>query len=316
MNNILQIAKNIIDLEINGLQALRDSLDHTFLDIIELIENLQGRLIVSGIGKSGHIARKVVATLASTGTPAIFIHPAEASHGDLGMITKNDAVMLLSNSGKSAELNTIVDYCKRFDIKIISITRNEHSSLTTLSDIKIVLPASAEACDIDAPTTSTTMMLAFGDAVAVVLHQRRGFTKEDFKLFHPGGNIGARLIRVQDIMHKEGEMPLIPISASGVEMIMAMTAKRLGCVGVIDGAGDLMGIVTDGDLRRHIDLDLKRTSVGAFMTTNPVTICSEEFASKALLVMNNKSITILFVVKDKKPIGVLHMHDLLKAGVV
>lgn len=309
-------AQKVIQQEINGLMALKNSLDTSFINAVNFIFNIKGRVILSGIGKSGHIARKVAATLSSTGTPSIFVHSAEASHGDLGMITENDVVMLLSNSGESAELINIIEYCKRFAIPIISISQNPHSTLCKASYISLLLPNIPEASTISAPTTSSTMMLALGDALAVVLYEKRGFTKADFKIFHPSGSIGAQLLKIKELMHSGTEMPLVNAKTVAMDAIIEMTTKRLGCVGIIDDAGDFIGIFTDGDIRRHINYDLKHTKISEIMTRNPIIIESrEQLASEALGIMNRKAITNIFIVENKTPVGIIHMHDILKAKV-
>ncbi len=313
--NALQQGKSVIEQEMQGLMALAESLDEQFSAAIECIFKCQGRLIISGIGKSGHVARKIVATLSSTGTPSIFVHASEASHGDLGMITEDDVVMLLSNSGESDELSNIIDYCKRFSIPIIGIARKRNSTLINASDIKIVMPEIPEASNISAPTTSTTMMIALGDALAVVLHEKRGFTKCNFKIYHPGGKLGAKLLKVADIMHKGEELPLVNESTLAIDALLEMTKKRLGSVGILNSNGELSGIFTDGDLRRNIDTNLQTTLVKDIMTKNPVTIEKDAYASEALGIMNKKSITVLMVVENKKPIGAVQMHDILRAKV-
>ncbi|KIE04504.1 putative phosphosugar isomerase [Candidatus Jidaibacter acanthamoeba] len=311
------IARQVIKGEIQGLQDLLSEINQNFTNIIDEIYAITGRVIVSGMGKSGHIARKIAATLASTGTPAIYIHPAEAGHGDLGMITVNDIVILLSNSGETPELAPIIDYCKRFSIKIIGISRKKCSTLSNAAFIPVVLPATPEACDIMAPTTSAVMMMAYGDAIAVALYKRRGFTDSDYRVFHPGGNIGAKLLRLKDLMHKDKEIPLINYNETAFEAILTMTSRRLGCVGVLNEVGLLMGIITDGDLRRNMDLNFKQTKVTMVMTADPITLHEDKLASEALGIMNLKSITVIFIVNDEnKPVGVIHIHDLLRAGVV
>lgn len=308
-------AAEVLNVEIQGLSDLAASLDSNFDKSIDLILNTKGRIIISGIGKSGHIARKIAATLSSTGTPALFVHASEASHGDLGMITEQDTVILISNSGESPELVNIIDYCKRFGINIIGIARNPKSTLIKASCVAIVLPETPEASDIPAPTTSTTQTLALGDAMAVVLHQARGFTKSEFKVYHPGGKLGAQLLKVSELMHAGQGVPLVESGSKVIEAIYEMSAKRLGCVGVIDKKGQLLGIFTDGDLRRHIDCDVKMTVIDEVMTTNSKTIGKDAFASEALCIMNAKSITSLFVLDGSEPVGVIHMHDILRAKV-
>jgi arabinose-5-phosphate isomerase len=316
-DNHQKVARKVIECEILGLKDLVDKIDEVFSRIIEEICCIPGRVIMSGMGKSGHIARKITSTFASTGTPAIYIHPAEAGHGDLGMITKNDIVMLFSNSGETPELAPIIDYCKRFSIKIIGISRRNGSTLIKSSDLAVVLPDTPEASSVNAPTTSAIMMMAYGDAIAVALHNKRDFTDSDFKIFHPGGNIGAKLLRMQDLMHMGKDIPIITETETIAEAILIISSKRLGCVGVVDDFGKLIGMITDGDLRRHIHTDISNTTVKDIMTINPVTLRDNSLASEALCIMNRKCITNIFVVDDnKKPIGIIHVHDLLRAGVV
>jgi arabinose-5-phosphate isomerase len=268
------------------------------------------------MGKSGHVARKIAATLASTGTPAQFVHPAEASHGDLGMIAASDAVLALSNSGDTAELGDIVAYAARFRIPLVAMTRRAPSVLAEAADVALVLPATEEACPLGlAPTTSTTMMLALGDAIAVALLERKGFSSEDFKVFHPGGRLGRRLLRVADIMHGGSAVPLVPRGAPMSEAVLVMTAKSFGCVGVTE-AGRLAGIVTDGDLRRHMESDLLARAVEEVMTASPKTIGPGALAAEALGIMNERAITSLMVVdEERRPLGILHIHDCLRAGI-
>lgn len=315
-NPIIESAKNVLDTEIEGLKAIENWLDDKFVDAVELLYNIKGRVILSGMGKSGHIAHKIAATLSSTGTPSFFVHPGEASHGDLGMITKEDAVILLSNSGETAELKDIINYCKRFAIPIIGMVRRETSVLVTASDIALILPNVPEACKVKAPTTSTTMMLALGDAIAVALMDKKGFNNEDFNIYHPGGKLGAAFIKVGDLMHTDEQVPLIKSGTAMSEALIEMTEKRFGCVGIVDNKGNLLGIITDGDLRRHMSSDLIKRKADDVMTKNPLTVSSENLATKALNIMEGKSITNLFVMDGKKPVGIIHIHDILRAGVV
>ncbi|HVH01719.1 MAG TPA: KpsF/GutQ family sugar-phosphate isomerase, partial [Amaricoccus sp.] len=278
----------------------------------------RGRVVVSGMGKSGHVARKIAATLASTGTPAQFVHPAEASHGDLGMITPDDVVLLLSNSGETPELADLIAYTRRFAIPLIGVAGRPASTLLRQSDIAIVLPPAPEACSVGlAPTTSTTMTLALGDALAVALMEHRRFTPEDFRGLHPGGRLGARLATVADLMHSGDDMPLTTTGSGMPEALIEMTRKGFGVVGVVDADGSLVGIVTDGDLRRHMDGLLDR-SVAAVMTRAPRTIATTALASEALGTMNARKITTLFATDPEapgRPAGILHIHDCLRAGV-
>ena len=305
----------VLDQEIKGLQALSQALDEQFARAVECISCIKGRVIVSGMGKSGHIARKIAATMASTGTPAHFVHPGEASHGDLGMITKDDAVLALSNSGETAELADIIAYCKRFAIPLIGVARRSGSMLVEAADIAIVLPAIPEAEPTDAPTTSTTMMMALGDALAVALVQRRGFSREDFSIFHPGGKLGKAFIRVSDLMHGAGELPLVKEEALMSDVLLIITAKTFGCAGVVDKNGNLAGIITDGDLRRHMATDILKMRAADVMTQKPLNIRPTALAAEALGIMNTRSVTTLFVVEDGKPVGIIHIHDCLRAGV-
>jgi arabinose-5-phosphate isomerase len=314
----LAAARRVLQLEAEGVEALSAALDGRFAAAVELLVRVTGRIVVSGIGKSGHVARKIAATLASTGSPAIWVHASEASHGDLGMVTPQDAVLLLSNSGETAELRDLVAFAKRFAIPLVGIVGRAGSNLAEASDIALVLPATPEACPLGlAPTTSTTAMLALGDALAVALMRRRGFTAEDFQVLHPGGKLGRVLVRVQDIMHGADELPLIAPDATMDAAILCMTEKRFGCVGVVDAAGQLIGIVTDGDLRRHIGSDLLAKRVEQVMTRSPKSIRPKALAAEALGRMNagERPVTCLFVVEQGKPVGILHIHDCLRAGI-
>jgi len=314
-NDILQQAKDVLDKEIAGIIDLKGSLNSSFEEAVKAISSCEGRTIICGIGKSGHIAKKIAATFSSTGTPSLFVHASEASHGDLGMITEKDVVLMISNSGESYELSPVIDYCKRFSITLIGITRNTDSTLGKASNICIELPNSEEASNINAPTTSTTSTLALGDALAVVLHDLKGFTKNEFKVFHPGGNLGAGLKVVADLMHKKSEVPLVEENESVLIAILEMSKKRFGCVGITNDLGNLIGIFTDGDLRRHIDCDFKSANILNIMTKNPVKISPDTFASEALGIMNKNSITSVFVTENSVPVGIIHLHDLLKAKV-
>ncbi len=312
----IQSAINTIKFEIAGLQDLMIVFDENYCAAVELMLDCKGRVILSGMGKSGHIANKIAATLASTGTPSFFLHPAEASHGDLGMISKGDVVVLLSNSGETKELRDIIYYCKRFEIPIIGITRRAKSELADNSTIALILPESFEANKINAPTTSTTMMLALGDAIAVSLIDAKGFNQENFGILHPGGKLGAGFIRVKEIMRKNQAIPMVAHNTKMSQVLLEMTSKHLGCTAVVDSNGILMGIITDGDLRRHISTDFLACDAAQIMTKNPITIKQEMLAVEAVALLNKKSITSLFVVEDQKVVGVLHIHDCLKAGVV
>ena len=315
---ILAIGRRVIGTEAAALALLADSLGDAFVRAVDLLMAVRGRVIVSGMGKSGHIARKIEATLASTGAPSFFVHPAEASHGDLGMITPADVVMLLSNSGETAELADLIAYTRRFAIPLIGVAGRADSTLLRAADVALVLPAAPEACAVGlAPTTSTTMTLALGDALAVTLMEQRRFTPEQFRGFHPGGKLGARLATVGQLMHGGADVPVIEPGASMGDALLVMSGKGFGVVGVLDAAGDLAGIVTDGDLRRNLD-GLLGKRVDEVMTRNPRTIPSTALASEALGVMNGAKITSLFVTRPeapRRPVGILHVHDCLRAGV-
>lgn len=313
----LAVARRVIRAEIDGLEQLSRTLDTAFGVALDFCAAARGRLIVTGIGKSGHVARKIAATLASTGTPAQFVHPAEASHGDLGMIGVDDVILALSNSGESAELADIIFYSRRFKIPLVAFTGGRGSTLAEAADAVLSLPAAAEACPMGlAPTTSTTMMLALGDALALALLERKGFSSADFQRFHPGGDLGRRLMRVGEIMHTGANVPLVSPGVPMSEAILVMTAKSFGCVGVLDADGRLVGVVTDGDLRRHMDDRLLARRAGEVMHRDPKTITAAHLAAEALGLMNRFSITALFVVDDSlRPAGFLHLHDCLRAGV-
>jgi arabinose-5-phosphate isomerase len=315
----LATGRAVLRAECAGLSDLASALDDTFSRAVARLAAVRGRVIVSGMGKSGHVGRKIAATFASTGTPAHFVHPAEASHGDLGMIVAGDAILALSNSGETAELADLISHASRFGIPLIAITGRAGSALALAADIALLLPASAEACPMGlAPTTSTTMQLALGDALAVALLNRRGFTHADFQTFHPGGKLGARLRRVGDLMHTGEALPLTHAGAPMPHALLLMTGKGFGCVGVVDADGVLAGIVTDGDLRRAMGPDLLDRKVGDIMNARPLTVRPEVLATEALRVMNDRPrpITTLFVLDSaRKPVGLLHVHDLLRAGV-
>jgi len=311
----IAIARRVLATEAEALTALAASLGDQFVKAIGLLEGISGRVVVTGMGKSGHVARKIAATMASTGSPAFYVHPAEASHGDLGMVTGDDAVIALSNSGETPELGDILAYAKRFDIPLIGITSRPGSTLTQSADVALVLPSNPEACPMGlAPTTSTTMMLALGDALAVTLLERKGFSAADFKVFHPGGKLGQRLLKVADLMHGGDRLPLVAPDTVMAEVMLVMTAKSLGVAGVVGADGRLAGIVTDGDLRRHMRPDLLALHAGEVMTRGPKTVPPNLLADEALRIMNTKAITSLFVTDDGRPVGVLHVHDCLRAG--
>jgi arabinose-5-phosphate isomerase len=310
---IIQAAKAVIQSEIVGLQSIASVMDHEFGNIILMASSIRGKVITVGIGKSGIIARKFAATLASTGTQALFLHPVEAVHGDLGVVGTDDMVFFLSNSGESAELNQVVQYCKRFGITTIGMSRNSDSSMTRECDYSIIIPNIAEASQLPAPTTSTTMMLATCDAIAIALAELKGFSAADFKLFHPGGNIGAKLTRVEEVMHAGHTMPLVKKEAMVSAAILEIASKRLGCVGVVDEDGKLLGMVTDGDLRKHSHMDYRNTIITDVMTAKPWTLNKSVLVAEALHKFNMKKITNGFVVDEHMvPIGIVHIHDLLK----
>lgn len=314
--DLLQSAKRVLRLEVEGLQALSDSLDDSFVQTLDLLSAMKGRAVVTGMGKSGHVARKIAATMASTGTPAFFVHPGEASHGDLGMITEDDVVIALSNSGETAELADLVAYAKRFEIPLVGLTGKHPSALTNAATVALVLPEITEACPMGlAPTTSSTAMLALGDALAVAMLERKGFSPDDFQVLHPGGKLGNQLLKVKDIMHGESELPLVADDMQMSEAILIMTAKSFGCLGILDEAGALKGIITDGDLRRHMSPELMLQTTGDVMTAGGSSINPDALASEALRTMNSKSITTLFVVEERRPVGIVHIHDCLRAGV-
>jgi arabinose-5-phosphate isomerase len=314
----LGVGRDVLATEAAGLHALAASLDGAFSRAVAMLAEVSGRVVVSGIGKSGHVARKIAATLASTGTPALFVHPAEASHGDLGMVVAGDAVLALSNSGETAELADLIAHTRRFALPLVAMTGRAESTLARASDAVLLLPTAAEACPLGlAPTTSTTMQMALGDALAVALLTRRGFGAADFRNFHPGGRLGSRLRRVRDLMHTGEALPLATADLGMDAAIVRMSEKRFGCLAVIDAAGVLQGILTDGDLRRGMSADLLTRRVGALMTRGPRTIGADALAAEALHAMNagGRPITTLFVVDaQRRPVGILHIHDLLRAG--
>ena len=317
VNADLACARRVLRLEAEGLEALARSLDEGFTEALDLLDGRTGRVVVTGIGKSGHVARKIAATLSSTGTPALFVHPAEASHGDLGMIEpEGDAVIALSNSGETTELADLVAYAKRFHIPLIAITGRADSALAQAADVALVLPASDEASPMGlAPTTSTTVMLALGDAIAVALLERKGFSPDRFHALHPGGRLGRMLLKVADLMHRGEEVPLVGGDTAMADALLVMTNKRFGCVAIVDGDGILQGVITDGDLRRHMSPGLLDLRAAEVMTRAPRTIGADALASEAVGLMNSNTITNLFVVEDGRPVGILHIHDCLRAGV-
>ncbi len=312
----LRSAQRTLATEIEGLQSLSAALGDSFEQAVSLLAEISGRVIVSGMGKSGHVGAKIAATLASTGTPAQFVHPGEASHGDLGMITRADAVLTLSWSGETAELANLIDYAKRFSIPLIALTSGPDSMLGRQADICIALPKTTEACPNGlAPTSSTTMQLALGDALAVALLEERKFTPSDFKNFHPGGKLGAGLVVVQDVMHTAAALPLAPVGTRMDEALIVMTEKGFGCLGVQSSDDRLAGIISDGDLRRHMSADLLSQNVEDIMTATPVTISADLVSGEALQIMNDRNIQCLFVCENERPVGLVRILDLLKIGV-
>src|SRR5258707_3467678 len=316
----VQSALRTLDAEAGGIAALSAALQSDlrapFTAAADLIRNAKGRLIVTGLGKSGHIGRKIAATFASTGTPAFFVHAAEASHGDLGMITADDVILALSWSGEQPEMRNLINYAARFRIPLIAMTAERESTLAKAADIALTLPKAREACPHNlAPTTSSLMMLALGDALSIALLEGRGFTSVDFSVLHPGGKLGAMLKYTRDLMHGGDQVPLKPLGTKMSDAMVEMTAKGFGCVGIVDLSGQIVGIVTDGDLRRHMRPDLTTALVDEIMTKNPKTVGRDTLAGEALELLNSSKITTLIVTDANKPVGIIHLHDLLRAGV-
>ena len=316
----LESAARTLDLECEGLNALRAALGNGLGDAfgraVAVLGGAKGRVIVTGIGKSGHVGQKLAATFASTGTPAFFVHPSEASHGDLGMIAKDDAIVAISWSGESFEIGNIVTYSRRFKVPLVAITSRAESALGKQADVVLELPRVKEACPHGlAPTTSTTMQLAIGDCLAIALLESKGFTAQNFKVFHPGGSLGASLKFVSDVMHTGDHLPLANEDVAMSAALVTMTQKSFGCLGVIDGKGKLVGVITDGDLRRHMGADLLAARTSDIMTRKPKVVEPAMLSSAALEVLNTSRITALFVVDKGKPVGIVHVHDLLRAGV-
>jgi arabinose-5-phosphate isomerase len=296
--------------------ALQSDLGPAFVAAADLILKAKGRLIITGLGKSGHIGRKIAATFASTGTPAFFVHAAEASHGDLGMITPDDVIMALSWSGEQPEMKNLITYAKRFKIGVVAITSEATSTLAEAADVALTLPKAREACPHNlAPTTSSLMMLAIGDALAIALLEGRGFTSVDFSVLHPGGKLGAMLKYTRDLMHSGDAVPLKPLGTKMSDALVEMTSNNFGCVGIVDARGELVGIVTDGDLRRHMRPDLMAALVDDVMSKSPKTIGQDTLASEALGILYSSTITTLMVIEGKKPVGIIRLHDILQAGV-
>lgn len=319
---IAETARRTLSIAAEGLSALENQFDDrefsaTFLRMVGVIMSVRGRLIVTGMGKSGIVARKMTATLTSTGTPAIFLHPADAGHGDLGMVTPDDVVLMLSHSGESNELGPIIQYCKRFAIPLLGMTARPHSTVAAASDICMLMPDVKEACPNSlAPTTSTTIQMAFGDALAIALMEMRGFSADDFHKFHPNGRLGAQLVKVRELMASGQNVPRVEEDASLLDATIEMTRARLGGTAVVTAQGELIGAFTDGDLRRTVTGTRHMNEpVGRYMTVQPVSVGPEELASEALRQMHEHNITLLFVCEKGRLVGALHMHDLLHAGV-
>ncbi|HEY2661975.1 MAG TPA: KpsF/GutQ family sugar-phosphate isomerase [Caulobacteraceae bacterium] len=316
--DVIAVGRRVLTAEADALNRMADELGEAFTRAVEILFDARGRIVCTGVGKSGHVGRKIAATLASTGAPALFVHAGEASHGDLGMIGADDVILALSKTGETKELADTIAYAKRFSIPLVAITAEADSALGRAADVALILPDSSEAADdLNAPTTSTTLQIALGDALAVALLERRGFTPSQFSVLHPGGKLGAMLRTVRDLMHGPQELPLVAPNASMSETVLVMSQKRFGCVGVCDAEGRLSGIITDGDLRRHIDGLLDHVAAEV-MTRTPKTIPPGMLAAEALKLMSERApaSTVLFVVEHERPIGILHVHDLLRAGVM
>lgn len=317
MSDPLDIARNVLALEIKGLEALKAGLGSDFAAAVALIHKAKGRVVVTGMGKSGHIARKIAATFSSTGTPALFVHPAEASHGDLGMISRDDVVLALSKSGETAELGDLLAYTARFSIPVVAITSVAGSALSKSAQIDLILPDIEEACgETFAPTTSTTMMMALGDALAVALLRARGFSASDFQGFHPGGKLGAALRKARDLMHGPDALPLASLDAPMTDVVAIISKGGFGCAGIVDESGFLKGIITDGDIRRHFSNGAQSKTAAEVMTENPRTAYPETLAGDILAYMSKNKITTIFVIEQDKPVGLVHVHDCLSVGVV
>jgi len=309
----IKTGRKVIDIEIKALNLLKNYISNDFVKVVNLLLKNKGKIIVSGIGKSGHIASKIASTLSSVGSPSFYIHPSEANHGDLGMLEKKDVVILISNSGETSELINLILYCKKLSIPIISITSELNSTLSKESNLNLLIPKNIEACPLElAPTSSTTCTLALGDALAVTLLKKKKFTESDFRELHPGGKLGQMLSEVKDVMKINVDIPLIVESKKMSYAILEMTSKGEGCVGVVSKKNELIGIITDGDIRRNMNPELLNKNVKEIMTRKPKTLSPNTLISKALKIMNEESITNIFITKQKKPIGIIHMHDMLK----
>lgn len=314
-DNYQIVAKRVISSEASALKKLSENIPEDFNKIVKFLLSFKGRIILTGIGKSGYIARKIAASFSSTGMPAFYIHPAEASHGDLGMVTKDDLVIMLSNSGETKELFNIIKYCKDFSIKIAAMTMNKNSILAVNSDFLLIVPEYSEASVIGAPTISSLIMLSLGDALMTALHEERGFSKDNFRIYHPGGSIGANLTKIKNLMRSGDEIPLVHENTSFAETIIIMNEKRLGCTLVVDKNQNLLGIITDGDLRRHIDNQIYLKTASDIMTKDPIQMPSEIFAKEVLDLMKSKNITNIPIIDNGIIKGIIHLHDLLRAGV-
>lgn len=316
-NTDLQTARRVLSIEADALGLLADQLDAQFTHALDACFQAKGRIICAGVGKSGHVARKIAATLASTGSPAQFVHPTEASHGDLGMITSNDVILALSRSGETPELSDILQYAKRYAIPLIGMTSKAESALGQASDHLLLVPDTPEACAVtNAPTTSTTLMIALGDALAVALLERKGFKEDDFRTFHPGGKLGSMLKKVSELMRSGESVPVVPLGTSFDAAIRVMSEKRLGCVGVVGDDNRLHGILTDGDIRRIVLGNETYALADDAMTRDPIVVEASSLAHSAIALMSERNITQLFVIEADECVGVLHMHDVLKAGVI
>jgi arabinose-5-phosphate isomerase len=316
---LIESALRTLDIEASGIgelaSALRDGLGDALTTSVDLIRNAKGRLIVTGMGKSGHVGRKIAATFASTGTPAFFVHPGEASHGDLGMIAAGDVIIALSWSGETAELKNLIDYSRRFRIALVALTAHASSTLARAADVVLLLPRAREACPHNlAPTTSSLMQLALGDALAIALLESRGFTERDFHVFHPGGRLGAMMKFVRDVMRTGDAVPLTALDSPMIDAVFEISAKSVGCVGITDARGQLIGIITDGDLRRHLRPNLIEAKVKDIMTEGPKTCGPNQLVSEVIETLNSSKITAVFIVDGTKPVGVVHLHDLLRIG--
>jgi len=310
---VIKEAKKVLKIEINSAKTLSSSFDNSFYNVVKTMFQTKGRIVVTGIGKSGHIANKISATLSSTGTPSQFVHPTEASHGDLGSITDSDCILAVSNSGQSNELNDLINYAKRFDIPLLSISSNKKGLLYSKSDYAILFKKPVEACPLNlAPTSSTTMTLIIGDAIAISLLKMRGFQKSNFSKFHPGGNLGKDLVKLSEVMHHKNELPLVKENDLMSKVLLIITKKSFGCVGVINNSKNLVGIITDGDLRRNMKKDIIKKTALEVMTKKPKVVELNTLVGEALNIMNSKKITSLFVCTNSKPVGIVHVHDLLR----